>query len=66
MHLPILIGDLVLPPVLEVTYVRRPDVAERIAGPAGPFSTANDQTNMPDWPDVYLGWFNGEPPKPGW
>jgi len=57
MHVPIWIGDLVLPPVLEVTYVRRRDVAGRIGGPAGPFPTAIDQPNMPGWPDVYLGRF---------
>jgi hypothetical protein len=61
MHVPIWIGDIVLPPVLEVTYVRRRDVAGRIGGPAGPFPTAIDQPNVAGWPDVYLGWFGGSP-----
>jgi hypothetical protein len=62
MHLPIWIGDLVLPPVLEVTYVRRRDVIGRIGDLAGPFPRAIDQPNMPGWPDVYLGWFGGVRP----
>lgn len=61
-HLPIWIGDLVLPQVLEVTYVRRRDVSGRIQGPAGPFPAAIDQPNLSGWPDVYLGWFGGERP----
>ena len=62
MHLPIWIGDLLLPPVLEVTYVRRRDVSGRILGHAGPFPTAIDQPNMSGWPEVYLGWFGGVRP----
>lgn len=62
MHLPIWIGDLVLPTVLEVTYVRRRDITGRIGGAAGPFPSAIDQPNMPGWPDVYLGWFGKTDP----
>lgn len=65
MHAPFCIGDLVLPPVLEVTYVRRDDVAGRIGGSAGPFPTAIDQPNLAGWPDVYLGWFGGRPGEAG-
>lgn len=52
---PFWIGDLVVPDLLEVTYVRRQDVADRLGPAAGPFPTAIDQPNRPDWPDVFLG-----------
>lgn len=52
---PMWIGDLVVPDVLEVTYVRRQDVADRLGPATGPFPSALDQPTNPGWPDVFLG-----------
>jgi len=55
-HLPVWIGDLVLPEVLEVTWVRRRDHEGRFVPRTEPFPTDLDRPNLPDRPDIFLGW----------
>ena len=56
-QLPVWIGDLVLPRVLEVTYVRREDHAGRFTPRDESFPTELDEPNLPGWPDIHLGRF---------
>ena len=55
-HLPVWIGDLVLPEVLEVTWVRRRDHEGKFVPRTEPFPTDLDRPNLPDRPDIFLGW----------
>lgn len=52
---PTWLGDLVLPEVLEVTWVRRADHEGRLVPRDEPFPTALDRPNVPDRPDIILG-----------
>ena len=52
---PLWLGDLVLPDVLEVTWVRRADHAGRLVPRDEPFPTVLDRPNVPDRPDIILG-----------
>ena len=52
---PVWIGGLVLPPVLEVTYVRRADHAGRFVPRDEVFPTELDRSNSAQLPDLYLG-----------
>jgi hypothetical protein len=51
------VGDLVLPDVLEVTYVRRADFKDRLVQNKRQFPTVLDQPNDASLPDIYLGSF---------
>lgn len=64
-HCPISwLGDLVLPHLLEVTYIRRVDYADKLVKNTRTFPTHIDQPTFPWLPDVPLGTFtiakNGE------
>ena len=62
-HLPMWIGDLVLPDVLEVTFARRADHAGRLVPRDESFPTDLDRPNIPHRPDIFLGWtFTGGVP----
>ena len=62
-HLPLWIGDLVLPDVVEVTFARRADHAGRLVPRDESFPTDLDRPNLPHLPDVFLGWtFTGGVP----
>ena len=52
---PVWIGGLVLPPVLEVTYVRRADHAGKFVPRDEVFPTDLDRSNSDQLPDIYLG-----------
>ena len=54
-EVPVWIGGLVLPQVLEVSYVRRADHTGRFVPRDEVFPTGLDRPNLPDMPDVYLG-----------
>ena len=56
---PVWIGDLVLPPMLEVTYVRRADVKDKLVANTRLFPTRIDQPTFEGLPDLYLGSFQG-------
>lgn len=64
-HLPLWIGDLVLPEVLEVTWVRRRDHEGRFVPRREPFPTDLDRPNLPDRPDISLGWTFSHTDGPG-
>jgi len=51
------IGNSVLPSVLEVTYIRRADYADRLIQNTRIFPTEIDQPTFPELPDVHLGTF---------
>lgn len=51
---------LVLPDLLEVTYVRRSDFAHRLVNDQRVFPTDLDEPTFESAPDIYLGRFNGE------
>jgi len=53
---PISIGDLALPSVLEVSWVRRADHEGRFAPRREPFPTDDDRPNVAQRPDLFLGW----------
>lgn len=55
---PVWIGGLVLPSLLEVTYVRRADYTDRLAPVRRRFPTTLDQPTYDKWPDIYLGSFS--------
>lgn len=55
-HLPLWIGDLILPDVIEVTYVRRADYEGRLVPRDEAFPTDLDRPNVATRPDVFLGW----------
>jgi len=55
---PFWIGDLVLPEVLEVTYVRRDDFRDRFIKNTRQFPTELDQPSFKTWPEIYLGSFS--------
>jgi hypothetical protein len=57
---PVWIGDLVLPQVTEVTYVRRRDFEGRFVPHTGTFPTELDRPNRPGFPDVFLGRFGAD------
>lgn len=61
---PVWIGGLVLPPVLEVTYVRRADHAGRFVPRDEVFPTDLDRSNSAQLPDIYLG-RTFSSPRPG-
>ena len=50
---------LVLPDLLEVTYIRRSDFAHRIESDQRVFPTALDEPTFEASPDIYLGRFDG-------
>jgi hypothetical protein len=52
---PLWIGDLVLPEVLEVSYVRRSDHVGKFVPRDEVFPTSLDRPNLPDLPDLFLG-----------
>jgi hypothetical protein len=52
---PVWIGGLVLPQVLEVSYVRRADHTGRFVPRDEVFPTDLDRPNLPDMPDLFLG-----------
>lgn len=59
--LPVWIGDLVLPDVLEVSWVRRADYEGRIVPRTESFPTDDDRPNLAHRPDLFLGWtFTGD------
>jgi len=64
-EVPIWIADLVLPQVMEVTYVRRRDFAGRFAPHTGTFPTELDRPNRPGLPDIFLGRFGSEQGETG-
>ena len=55
-RLPVWIGDLVLPDVLEVSWVRRADYEGRIVPRTESFPTNDDRPNLAHRPDLFLGW----------
>ena len=55
--IPIWIGKLVLPAILEVTYVRRADMEGRLIQKSRQFPTKIDQPTFKNSPDMYLGNF---------
>lgn len=64
-EVPLWIGDLVLPQVMEVTYVRRQDFARRFVPQTATFPTEMDRPNRAGFPDIFLGrvgdgWRNSE------
>jgi hypothetical protein len=56
---PTWVGGLVLPSLLEVTYVRRADFKDRLVANTRQFPTELDQPTF-DWPDLYLAGFKAE------
>lgn len=56
-EIPLWIGGLVVPPLLEVTYVRRKDYEDRFIENSRQFPTKLDQCSLPGWQDVHLGFF---------
>jgi hypothetical protein len=58
-EIPLWISGLVVPPLLEVTYVRRADSPDRLVPNTRQFPTELDQCSAPGWPDIHLGYFNG-------
>jgi hypothetical protein len=58
--IPLRIGSLVLPEMLEVTYIRRIDVIDKLIANTRQFPTELDQPTIKGWPDLYLGTFSGE------
>lgn len=52
------IGKLVLPDVLEVTYIRRTDVKDKLIANTQQFPTEIDRPTIANWPDIYLGSFS--------
>lgn len=54
-NVPVWIGGLVLPQVLEVSYVRRADHAGKFVPREEVFPTELDRSNLPHIPDLYLG-----------
>lgn len=64
-RLPVWIGDLVLPDVLEVSWVRRADFEGRFMPRTESFPTECDRPNLAERPDIFLGWtFTGGPGTP--
>jgi hypothetical protein len=59
-EIPAWIGDLVLPDLLEVTWVRRKDYEGRFAPCSRLFPTELDQCSAPGWQDIYLGDFQAK------
>lgn len=57
-RLPLWIGPLVLPDLLEVTFVRRKDWDGRLAPCRRQFPTALDEPSIERWPDIFLGSFS--------
>ena len=55
---PLWIGELILPSVLEVTYIRRVDFRDKLIKNTRLFPTEHDQPTLACWPDVYLGSFS--------
>ena len=53
--MPVWIGDLVLPHVIEVSYVRRADYAGKFVPRDEVFPTDLDRSNSDQLPDIYLG-----------
>ncbi len=58
---PLWIGKLVLPDLLEVTYIRRADVKDKLIANIRQFPTEIDRPNFEGWPDLYLGNFSDVP-----
>jgi len=56
-EIPIWISGLVLPPLLEVTYVRRNDYEKQLIANTRQFPTELDQCSAPGWPDIDLSYF---------
>ena len=54
------LGDLVIPQLLEVTYVRRQDYSDRFTKNLRTFPTEIDQPTFPWLPEVQLGKFTTE------
>ena len=54
---PLWIGGLVIPALLEVTYIRRRDVEGALIPNERQFPTAIDHPTFKGWPDIYLGRF---------
>jgi hypothetical protein len=59
---PLWVGDLVIPELLEVTYIRRIDVKEKLIRNTREFPTEIDQPNLERLPDIYLGNFSVDRP----
>jgi hypothetical protein len=59
-NLPLWIGKLVLPTELEVTYIRRTEVKDKLVANTRQFPTEIDQPTLPLWPDIYLGSFSND------
>lgn len=57
---PLWIGKLVLPELLEVTYIRRADVKDKLIANLRQFPTEIDRPNFEGWPDLYLGSFSDD------
>jgi len=58
---PVWIGGLVLPSLIEVTFVRRSDFAGRFEPGTRRFPTELDMPTHPQWPDILLGGFRAPP-----
>ncbi len=58
--IPLWIGEFVLPSTLEVTYVRRSDVKDRLVANTRQFPTEIDQPSPANRHDIYLGSFSCE------
>jgi hypothetical protein len=54
------IGGLVLPELLEVTYIRAADVKDRLVSNRRQFPTELDKPTVANWPDIYLGSFSAD------
>ena len=57
---PAMIGGLVLPPLLEVTFIRRSDFEDRLIENKRQFPTELDQPTIAGWPDILLRRFSAE------
>lgn len=57
MSTPLWIGDMVLPNLLEVTYIRRSDVANKLRSNTRRFPTCLDKPTIEGLPDIELGRF---------
>jgi hypothetical protein len=60
---PLWIGDIVLPDVLEVTFIRRKDVEGRLVANSRRFPTALDRPTIEGLPDLNLGTFSTDRPN---
>ncbi|HYE84799.1 MAG TPA: FkbM family methyltransferase [Vicinamibacterales bacterium] len=57
-RLPLWVGPLVLPDLLEVTFVRRRDWTGRLSPCRRQFPTELDEPSIERWPDIFLGSFS--------